>query len=204
MSDGKATVFIVDDDGAVVLAISGLVESVGLNARTFLSAKELLETDDLDAPGCLVLDIRMPNMSGLELFAKLREMDIQMPVIFLTAYGDVAMAVEAMKDGAIDFIEKPFRNQALLDTIHLAVTADAKARVRHTEKKRVHATLGKLTPRERQIMDLLLLGTTNKNVAADLGISTKTVDYHRSRIMAKTQVASLVQLTREVLLAGEL
>lgn len=198
MAQTKATVSIVDDDEATGLAISDLGKTVGLNSKTYLSGQEFLDNFAPEEPGCLVLDVRMPGMSGFELHAKLLKMNACPSVIFITAYADVTMAVDAMKNGAVDFIEKPFRNQTFVDSIQRAVALDAKRRDIHAEKERIRTKLNLVTAREMQIMDLLLEGRTNKAVAHHLGISTKTVDYHRSRIIAKMQVENMIQLSTQI------
>ena len=198
MPQSQATVFVVDDDEATTQQISELVATVGLHATTFQTAQEFLDSYDVSARGCLVLDVRMPGLSGPELHAQLLEMRSPLPVIFITAYADVAMAVEAMKNGAFDFIEKPVRNQDLVERIQCAIVADRERRRLHKEKAKVDAQLDKLTPREGQIMEELLAGKTNKIIAEELGISTKTVDFHRGRIMAKMKVNSMLRLTTQI------
>ena len=198
MSHTQATVFVVDDDEVTNQQIAELARTVGLNAKTFLSAQDFLDSYDVAARGCLVLDIRMPGLSGFELHAQLREMNSPLPVIFITAYAEVAMSVEAMKNGAFDFIEKPVRNQDMVERIQGAITADGERRRMHMEKAQIDAKLNKLTPRESQIMEELLAGKTNKIIAKELGISTKTVDFHRGRIMAKMRVNSMLRLTTQI------
>ena len=198
MPDIQPTVFVVDDDEAITQQIGELVNTVGLNVRTFPSAKDFLNSYDTAARGCLVSDVRMPGLSGFELHTQLMEMNSPLPVIFITAYAEVAMAVEAMKNGAFDFIEKPIRNQGLVERIQGAITADGERRRMHMEKAQIDAKLNKLTPRESQIMEELLAGKTNKIIAKELGISTKTVDFHRGRIMAKMRVNSMLRLTTQI------
>lgn len=192
-------VFVVDDDGEVTTQIEQLLETVGLKTQIHHSAREFLDSYQPDQPGCIVLDIRMPGMSGMELQAKLVAESIALPIVFLTGYGDVPMAVKAMKMGAVSFIEKPFRNQVLVDAIHEAMATAGKVRRQQQERNRVEEKLAKLTKRERQIMEILLTGKTTKTVAAKLGISRKTVDYHRARIIYKMRVGSLLEIAQMVL-----
>ena len=192
-------VFVVDDDGDVTTQIEQLLETVGLKTRAYHSATEFLDSYNPDQPGCLILDVRMPGMSGLELQAKLVTDSIPLPIIFLTGYGDVPMVVEAMKMGAVGFIEKPFRNQVLVDAIHEALATEGTVRQQQAQRNRVEEKLAKLSKRERQVMAVLLTGKTTKAVAAKLGISRKTVDYHRARIIHKMRVDSLLEIAQLVL-----
>lgn len=196
------TVFVVDDDAGVLDALRILLRSVGLRAEAYLSADDFLENFDRDAPGCLVLDVRMPGMSGMELQEKLAEMGSSTPIIFVTAHGDVPMAVEAVKAGAIDFIQKPFRDQELLDKIQHAIELDANSRAERESKEEIAARIATLTPREREVMDLVVAGKLNKLIARELGISQRTVEIHRARVMQKMQVSSVSQLVQVVIRAG--
>lgn len=196
MDTERPVVFVVDDDEAVCQSLKLLIEDVGLEVRTFSSAPEFLSAHDPEHPGCLVLDVRMAGMSGLELQSRLKELEIEVPTIIITGHADVPMAVEALKAGAIDFIEKPFRDQVLLDSIQRAIERDAQARQVRRERQNVQARIEQLTPREQEIMDLLVLGKTNKAVAFELGISQKTVDFHRANILDKVGVGSVVELVR--------
>lgn len=196
MSKSEPTVFVVDDDEAVCQSLSMLVKTIGLNVQTYTSAKNFLDAYDPSQAGCLILDVRMPGMSGLELQSKLAAEGINIPIIIITGHGDVPMAVEAVKAGAVDFIEKPFRDQILLDDIQKAIEIDAQAQREQAESADIEAKLVLLTPREREVMDLLVAGKSNKMIAYELGISHKTVDFHRAHIIEKMQVGSVVELVR--------
>jgi len=196
----KATVFVVDDDSAVRESLRWLIESVGLKVKTFSTAREFLDAYDPNQPGCLVLDIRMPGMSGLELQDRLAEKSIHLPVIIITGYGDVPVAVRAMKNGAIDFIEKPFSDQVLLERIQLAIEQDSAYR-RITERRQdIENRLAVLTPREREVMYLVVEGKPSREIAKELGLSTRTVEVHRTHLMDKTKVRSVAELARMVTL----
>jgi two-component system response regulator FixJ len=200
----KPTVFVVDDDSAVRDALRFLMRSVGLTVEAFSSAAEFLDAYRDDRAGCLVLDIRMPGMTGLELQDKLIERRSILPIIFITGHGDVPMAVEAMQAGAMDFIQKPFRDQDLLDRIHQAIDKDAKTRQSLGELAAIRTRLASLTPREREVMDLVVHGKANKVIAGDLDLSQRTVEIHRARVMEKMEASSLAHLVRMVLEVGEL
>jgi two-component system response regulator FixJ len=204
VSNARPTVFVVDDDNAVRDALRFLLRSVGLAVETFASATEFLDAYRDDRPGCLVLDIRMPGMTGLELQDKLIERRSILPIIFITGHGDVPMAVEAMQAGAMDFIQKPFRDQDLLDRIHQAIDKDAKTRQSLGELAAIRTRLASLTPREREVMDLVVHGKANKVIAGDLDLSQRTVEIHRARVMEKMEASSLAHLVRMVLEIGEL
>jgi two-component system, LuxR family, response regulator FixJ len=195
-SPQKPTVFIVDDDGAVRDALKFLMRSVGHPVETYASAFEFLDAYRDDKPGCLVLDIRMPGMSGLELQEKLLERRAIVPIIFITGHGDVPMAVEAMQAGALDFIQKPFHDQDLLDRINQALTKDAVNRHALGELNSIRERMASLTPREREVMDLVVHGRANKVIAGDLGLSQRTVEIHRARVMEKMHASSLAHLVR--------
>ncbi|MBN2131896.1 MAG: response regulator transcription factor [Sedimentisphaerales bacterium] len=196
MENDHPVVFVVDDDEAVCQSLSVLIGDIGLEVRTFTSAQQFLGAYDPQQPGCLVLDVRMSGMSGLELQSRLKELGFEIPIIIITGHADVPMAVEAMKAGALDFIEKPFRDQILLDNIQKAIEVDAQTRRTRQESQDVQSRIQNLTRRERQIMDLLVLGKTNKTIAYELGISQKTVDFHRANILDKAGVDSVVELLR--------
>ena len=196
METDSPVVFIVDDDEAICESLRLLIGDIGLEVRTFTSAPEFLEKYDSSRPGCLVLDVRMSGMSGLELQSRLRELGNSIPTIIITGHGDVPMAVEAMKAGAMDFIEKPFRDQVLLDSIQKAIDLDLRIRRQHKERQDVQARIQHLTQREREVMDRLIAGKSNKTIAFDLGISQKTVDFHRANILEKVGCASVVELVR--------
>ena len=188
------TVFLVDDDSAVRDALSLFLESSGLAVKTYASAYEFLKDYQTDWPGCMVLDIRMPGMSGLELQKALLRSHIDIPIIFLTGHGDVPMSVKALKSGAVDFIEKPFNDEQLLDSIHEAIIRDADLRAQKTQNKRVKERYSYLTPREKEVMELVVLGKSSKEIGKDLDISHRTIDVHRARIMEKMEAKSLPEL----------
>jgi FixJ family two-component response regulator len=194
MSKAKPTVFVVDDDDAVRNMIGQLIEAVDLKAETFSSAQEFLDSYDPARPGCLILDVRMPVMSGMKLHEELLDRSICLPIIFVSGHGDVPMAAEAFKKGAVDFIEKPFRNQALLEQIQVALAKDARFRQDQAKRQAVKAKLALLTSRERQVLDLVRAGKLSKVIARELGISQKTVDVHRSHIMEKMNAESVAEL----------
>jgi RNA polymerase sigma factor (sigma-70 family) len=198
-STDKPTVFIVDDDEPVRDSLRMLMRSVGLNAETFAGAAEFLQAYDGDRPGCLVLDIRMPGMSGMELQEKLNDLHAIIPVIFITGHGDVPMAVKAIQHGAADFIQKPFRDQDLLDRINKAIEQDTSNRAQLLETRDIEERLANLTPREREVLDLIVDGRPNKVIAADLDVSQRTVEIHRARVMDKMRASSLAHLVRMVM-----
>jgi two-component system response regulator FixJ len=199
MTRSMPTVFIVDDDAPVRDGLKLLLRSVGHRVETYGSAQEFLDAYADDRPGCLVLDVRMPGMSGLDLQERLNERSAILPIIFITGHGDVPMAVEALQAGALDFLQKPFRDQELLDRIASALDKDAANRRELLELKQVAARFAELTPRERSVMDLVVQGKSNKVIAGDLDISQRTVEIHRARVMEKTQAGSLAHLVRMVL-----
>ena len=195
----SATVFIVDDDEAVRNSLRLLVKSVGLTASTFQSAQEFLDNYDPAQPGCLVLDVRMPGMSGLELQQHLNTRGAVIPVLFITGHGDIPMAVEAMQQGAFDFLQKPFRDQNLIDRVRRALDKDKANRAELLQRARILERRDALTPREREILDLVTSGKANKVMAADLGLSQRTVEIHRAHVMEKMGASSLAQLVRMAL-----
>ena len=195
----KPTVFIVDDDEPVRDSLKMLMRSVGLSAETFSGAAEVLEAYDPDRPGCLVVDIRMPGMSGMELQEKLNEIHAILPIIFITGHGDVPMAVKAIQYGAADFIQKPFRDQDLLDRINKAIEQDASNRAQLLETRDIEERLSNLTPREKEVLELIVDGRPNKVIAADLEVSQRTVEIHRARVMDKMRASSLAHLVRMVM-----
>jgi len=192
----KSTVYIVDDDQAIRHAMELLMRSVGLDYEIFHSADDFLSNHSNDRAGCLVLDIRMPGLGGLELQEKLNDTGSTLPIIFITGHGDVPMAVEAMQKGAVDFIQKPFRDQELLDRVSEALTTDQERRSAREEKAEVLSRIEKLTNRERQVLDLVVTGKPNKVIAYELGVSQRTVEIHRARVMEKMQAKSLADLVR--------
>jgi len=193
-----AMVYIVDDDDAIRDSLGLLMRSVGLASRGFESALDFLRGYDPDAHGCVVADIRMPGLSGLELQEELNARQARTPLIFITGHGDVPMAVKAMQAGAVDFIQKPFRDQDLLDCIHRALQQDLSARHSELEKQSVRDKMDALTPREAEVMEKVVAGCANKVIALDLGVSQRTVELHRARVMKKMQVRSLAELVRLV------
>jgi two-component system response regulator FixJ len=199
MKERAPIVFIVDDDEAVRNSLRLLLKSVGLAASALPSAREFLDTYKPLQPGCLVLDVRMPGMSGLDLQQLLNLQGAVIPVIFITGHGDVPMAVEAMQAGAFDFLQKPFRDQQLIDCIQRALEKDRASRAQLDERSRIQERLGSLTPREREVLTLVTSGKPNKIMAADLGVSQRTVEIHRARVMEKMGASSLAQLVRMVM-----
>jgi two-component system response regulator FixJ len=195
------TVFVVDDDPAIRESLRWLIESVGLKVKIFATAQEFLEGYDPSVAGCLVLDIRMPGMSGLDLQNELAARKVAIPIVIITGHAEVPVAVRAMKAGALDFIEKPFSDQLLLDRIRRALEADAEFRRVHSQRATVAARLAELTPREREVMDLVIAGKANKVIASELGLSPKTVEVHRAHVMKKMQVESLADLVRAGMLS---
>ena len=192
----EPTVFIVDDDRGVRNSIRELVISVGLSAAAFDSAQAFLDAYDAARPGCLVLDVRMARMSGLVLEAKLAEMDARIPIVFISGHGDIDMAVGAIKRGAVDFVQKPYQEQQLLDAVNEALRRDAAQRAPARGAGRLADRIRALTPREREVMDLALKGHPNKVIAKELGISHRTVELHRSRLLEKLGVDSITDLRR--------
>jgi RNA polymerase sigma factor (sigma-70 family) len=192
----EPTVFVVDDDRSIRQAMQLLLQSVGLHAETFASGDEFLGQFDAARPGCLVLDIRMPGLGGLELQERLMAAGSSLPIIFITGHGDVPMAVEAMQKGAFDFVQKPFRDQELLERISEALSSDRQSRSEQAKRAEVAARLQKLTNREREVMDLVVTGKPNKVIAYELGVSQRTVEIHRARVMEKMQARSLADLVR--------
>ncbi len=199
MTAPEPTIFIVDDDQAVRDSLGWLINSINLKVETFASAAEFLDSYDADRPGCLLTDVRMPGMSGLELQNELFQRGIELPVIIITGHGDVQMAVRAMKMGAFDFVEKPFPDQNLLDLVQRAVDYDHKARLIRAQQEEIVALLDRLTPRERQVLGLIVAGESNKGVAYHLEISDKTVEAHRAKVMEKMEAKSLADLMKKVM-----
>jgi len=202
MSETPAIVYVVDDDTAVRDSLRLLLKSVGLSCETFESATEFLDNLDGNARACLVADIRMPGMSGLELQAELNKRQVHLPLIFITGHGDVPMAVDAMKAGALDFLQKPFRDQDLLDRINQALTEDQQWREADEERGVIEERIATLTPREKQVMECVVRGDANKVIAFDLDVSQRTVEIHRARVMEKMGVRTLAELVRMASKAG--
>ena len=195
------TAFVVDDDEAVRSSLRMLLKSLGIPAVTHGSAAEFLAEYDLEQPGCLILDVRMPGISGLELQDELNRRGAIIPVIFITGHGDVPMAVEAMQHGAVDFLQKPFSDKDLSDRVQRALSADLRNRAQLGEKDQIRARMAMLTPRERQVLALVTLGKANKAIAGDLGVSQRTVEIHRAHLMEKMGAASLAHLVRMTMIA---
>lgn len=194
-----ATVYVVDDDDAVRSSLRLLLKSVGLPTVAHASAQEFLATWDDEQPGCLVLDVRMPGMSGIELQSELNQRGAIIPVIFISGHGDIPMAVEAIQHGAFDFLQKPFRDQELIDRVQRALTSDAEHRQLLQQRETLRHRFDSLTPREQEVLQLVTQGKANKVMAGDLGVSQRTVEIHRARVMEKMGAQSLAQLVRMVL-----
>lgn len=192
----EPTVFIVDDDQAVARSLRWLIEIVRLGVETFASAQAFLENYDASKPGCLVLDVRMPGISGLELQERLTARRINIPIIFITGHGDVQMAVRALQAGAFDFVEKPFNDQDLLDRIQKAIAFDAERRAKEAQRAQLQALFTSLTAREREVLDLVVEGMSNKAIANTLGLSAKTVEVHRAKVMEKMHARSISDLVK--------
>jgi len=196
MTEAAPIVFVVDDDASVRRAIKRLVGSIGLQVEVFGSAHEFLSSKRPEAPSCLVLDIRLPGISGLDFQRTLADANIHIPIIFITAHGDIPMTVRAMKAGAVEFLAKPFRDQDLLDAIHVALELDRTRRQQESEIAILRKRLESLTPREREVLPLVVSGLLNKQIAGEIGTSENTVKVHRSQLMRKIGVGSLAELVR--------
>lgn len=190
------TVFVVDDDAGMREALQSILETVGFPTAVYASAQEFLEAYHPSQAGCLVLDVRMPGMNGLELQKQLNARGAVIPVIFVSGHGDISMAVEAMKHGAFDFLEKPFREEDLLDRVRRALARDARIRKALSEHERIRAHLESLTPRERDVLNRIVEGKSNKVIGGELRLSTRTVELHRARVMEKMRASSLAELVR--------
>lgn len=195
----ESTVFVVDDDASMRRSIDFLISSVGLRCASYASAQEFLDQAGRDAPGCVLTDVRMPGMSGLDLLDEMRARDLLFPVIMITGHADVPMTVRAFKSGAVDFIEKPFNDQNLIDRVQSAIEQDSMRRTALAQRATVRDRLKTLTAREAQVMDLVVSGRANKEAAAELSLSEKTIEVHRSRVMRKMQASNAADLIRMVL-----
>ncbi|MCW3054168.1 MAG: DNA-binding response regulator [Chthonomonadales bacterium] len=196
MNKEDAIVYVVDDDESIREALKSLLRSVGLRVETFASAQEFLQSRRANLPGCLVLDVRLPGLSGLDLQRELADAEGSLPIIFLTGHGDIPMTVRAMKAGAVEFLTKPFREQDLLDAIDQAIERDRVERRQRAEIADLSGRFGSLTPREREVMGQVVSGLMNKQIAAELGTSEITIKLHRSHVMQKMQAESLADLVR--------
>jgi FixJ family two-component response regulator len=196
MSDPNCIVFMVDDDPLVRDSVADLLDSAGLAARTFGSATEFVQSQRPDLPACLILDVELPDLSGLDLQAELAKSGIEMPIIFLTGHGDIPMSVRAMKAGAVEFLTKPFRKQDLLDAVQEALRRDSEGRKQRSETLEFRERLRTLTPREHQVLALVVTGLLNKQIAGELGTSELTIKVHRGRVMRKMGAGSLADLVR--------
>jgi FixJ family two-component response regulator len=196
MKEPDPIVFVIDDEALIRDGIRGLVKSVGLRVETFASAQDFMLAKRPDAPACLILDVRMPGLNGLDLQRKLSEANIYIPIIFITGHGDIPMSVRAMKEGALEFLTKPVRGQDLLDAVQKAVAHDRGLRSERAELTEIRQRFGSLTPRETEVLNLVVAGLLNKQIAYELGTSELTVKTHRAHVMEKTQADSLAHLVR--------
>lgn len=203
MTQDTARVYIVEDDEAVRESLQLILESIGYRVATYESANQFIEAWNAEMAGCLVLDIRMPGMNGMELQRRLNERNSILPIIFVTGHGDVPMAVEAMQQGAVDFVQKPYREQELLEKIERAFRLDSDNRESLQSRQEIAARLSSLTPRELEVLRLMVEGKANKVIAIDLNISQRTVEIHRARVMEKLGANSLAHLVRMVMAADE-
>lgn len=204
MNSGEGTVYVVDDDPSLCRAMGRLCRSAGLQVKTFASAREFLSNGAPHSPACLVLDVRLPDLSGLDLQAELAERHIQTPIVFITGHGDIPTTVRAMRAGAADFLTKPFRNQNVLTVIRTAISKDLQIRPLQAQKDALQRRLTTLTPREREVFDRVVKGLLNKQIAGELGASEQTIKVHRGRVMQKMEVASVAELVQAAVKLGVL
>ena len=196
MTAAEAMVFVVDDDVGTRESLKNLIRSVGLRVEAFASAQDFLRSTRPDVPGCLVLDVRLPGLSGLDLQKRMAEVELEIPIVFITGHGDIPMSVRAMKAGAVEFLTKPFRDQELLDAIQQALERDRNAREQRAEIEELRSRYRLLTPREREVMALVVTGLLNKQIAGELGTSEASVKVHRQHVMEKMRAGSLAALVR--------
>jgi len=196
MTEPDRVVFVVDDDASLRESLEDLIRSIGLRVEAFASAQEFLRSKRPDVPGCLVLDVRLKGLSGLDLQKQMAEADMEIPIIFITGHGDIPMTVQAMKAGAVEFLTKPFRNQELLDAIQQAVERDRTTREQRAKNDELHDRYDSLTPREREVMTLVVAGLLNKQIAGELGTSETTVKNHRHQVMEKMGADSVAELVK--------
>jgi FixJ family two-component response regulator len=207
MTETKPIVFVVDDDLSVRRSTERLIRSIGLEVQTFTSAREFLKNPRPKGPACLVLDVRMPGLSGMDLQRELARSEIHIPIIFITAHGDIPMSVRAMKEGAAEFLTKPFRSRSLLDAVRVAINRDRAASKERSEIEALRQRYEQLTPREREVLPLIAAGLLNKQVAGKLATTERTIKFHRAHIMQKTHaesVADLVRMVEKLGIAGAL
>lgn len=202
MTDAEALVFVVDDDDSIRKSLARLMRSVGLNVETFGSAGEFLAREPHSGPACLILDVRMPGLSGLDLQRELAASGRSLSIIFMTGHGTIPLSVQAMKAGALEFLEKPFDDQTLIDAVHEALKKDQQARRNNAELREIHKRVNSLTPREREVFGLVVNGNLNKQIAIELGTSEKTIKVQRSHIMKKMCADSLADLVRQAVKVG--
>ena len=196
MNHADPIVFVIDDDASFRQATGRLIQSMGFQVKTFGAASEFLSTGRTDVSSCMVLDVRLPGLSGLDLQQELAEAGLEIPIIFITGHGDIPMSVRAMKAGAVEFLTKPFREQELLDAIRQAINRDRASLARRSKRTRVRTLYDSLTPREREVMTKVVLGLLNKQIASELGMTEKTVKFHRGHVMRKMRAQSVADLIR--------
>jgi FixJ family two-component response regulator len=202
MNDQTPTVFLIDDDAWARRGLSRLIRRAGFNVQTFASAEDFLASPHYDGPGCIILDVKMPGLSGPDLQAELNKAEYSMPIIFISAHGDVPIATQAMKEGALDFLPKPVDRDHLLKAIRAALERDRVGHEEHAELEKIRARLARLTPREFEVMTFVLAGLLNKQIAHELGITEHTVKMHRGRVMSKMGVVSVAELVSMTQKAG--